>query len=481
MSEIQNEVPQITSTANHIQLLQFRPEEFAGLDNTRNLVLFLNEAPIIGAEGDQGVGKTSFLNCLIALLGGDEAANSLHTSKDADGKTSKSRKAMLTFKDTRKPNISYEVRMSKSSIIVKKLEDADGTILPSTVDKPKTFLADTFGPIGITPMVLKEKDGKKQIDWIRSLYKFTPDQLKQELILSTQYQEKFKKRTAVNNDVKRLKGEVLNTGYYSFDKENFVFVVTSSYVTDTDFIKANSADEKEIEEKFQKAHEKMQSLTAANTKLENRKREQQDIEREITDLEQKLLAKKNDLLAAQEKVKLGEQYIKELETAPKEFEEAKLSMQNVGDVKLKKQNIGSAENKVKEYVKSEDEQTTLNSDLDELKLKKKNFIKQFTPDIPGLELVVNEGIDTAITKEDGLYLNDRTPAELSESELWDLFMQICRAVGVHFLFIENLNSLGTAAIDRLNWFVKEGFGQVFYTAMSRGQKEMKVTFHTELK
>lgn len=469
---------EVKSTANHIQLLKWVPEEFAGIDSSRNFVFYLNEAPIIGFEGDQGVAKTSLLNCLIAHLGGEEAPNSLHITDLPEGKKQVGRKSTLTFKDKRYENISYEVRIGKSSIIVKKMEDVEGTVITSSVDKPKSFLYDMFGPIGISPMSLKENNGKKQIEWVRSLYKFTPAQEKEEQVIQTQYKQKFQQRTGVNNDVKRIKQEIINLGYYKFDSENSCFISNDVLQKDLEFVKKNDLNEDEIKKKFETATENNRKLTEATTRLETRNREKENIEKEIADLKRQLDLKVIELEQKSTQIVTGKQYVEEYKNAPVELEQVRVLMENVGEVKLKRQNIATAKAKVDEYQKQEDEQVKLNGDLDELKIRKKNFIKQFTPDVPGIELVVNDGIDN--DREEGIYYNNRTPQELSESEIWDFFMQICHAVGIHFMFIENMNSLGSAAVERINWFVQNGYGQVFYTAMQRGQKEMKLTMHTQL-
>lgn len=470
---------EVTSTANHIQLLTFKPEAFAGIDPSRNIILHLNEAPIIGIEGDQGTFKTSMISCIIAHLGGEEISNSQHAAKDAGGKTTYSRKSSLTFVNKKDPSVTYESKVGKSSITIKKMEDVDGTIVTSNINAPKEFLWNTFGPIGLSPMQLKEMNGKKQIEWIRKLYKFTAEQAKQEEVIKVKYKNKFTERTAVNNDMKRLFTELSGTQYFSWDKENGCYVPTELKASDEKFVKDNSEDEAAINSKFELANKNMQLLTAANTRLDQRKLEKKTIEGEIEELRKKLEAKQLDLAAKDKEIEVGAQYVKDLEKAPQELEDAKKKMQDIGEVKLKKSNLATADNKLVQYNDKEQKQIQLTADLDELKIERKNFIKQFTPDIPGLELVVNDGIDEE--KEEGMYYNERTPQELSESMLWDLYIQILRAVNCHFVCIENLSSLGSEAIDRLNWFVKEGHGQVFYTAMQRGVKEMKITMHTDIK
>jgi len=469
----------ITSTANHIQLLSLKPEAFAGISASQNIILHLNEAPIIGIEGDQGTFKTSLISCLIAHLGGEEISNSQHSEKDAAGKTSYSRKSSLTFVNKKDPSITYESKIGKSSITIKKMEDVDGTVVTSNINAPKEFLWNTFGPIGLSPMQLKEMTGKKQIEWIRKLYKFTAEQAKQEEVIKAKHKNKFAERTAVNNDMKRLFTEIGATQYFSWDKDNGCYIPTELKAADEKFVKDNSEDEAAINSRFEAANKDMQQLTAATTRLEQRKLEKTNIQNEIDELKRQIEAKELQLQQKEKEIETGKQYVEDLKNAPEELEAAKKKMQDIGEVKLKRANISAADVKLKQYHEKEQKQIELTADIDELKIERKNFIKQFTPDIKGLELVVGDGIDEE--REEGMYFNGRTPQELSESMLWDLYIQILRAVNCHFVCIENLSSLGSEAIDRLNWFVKEGHGQVFYTAMHRGVKEMKITMHTEIK
>ena len=101
----------------------------------------------------------------------------------------------------------------------------------------------------------------------------------------------------------------------------------------------------------------------------------------------------------------------------------------------------------------------------------------YTPAIEGLTIETGVGIDA---KQPGVYVNGKNMAYLSESELWDFCLQVWKLTGTRIVFIENSTSLGSAAVERVNWFAENG-GKVFMSTMNRNYKEMKVSFHLKKK
>jgi GTPase SAR1 family protein len=480
------------STPNHLQLMEFKPQYFGGIRPDMNFVFYLGDGPVVGFQGDQGLGKTSLLNCLILLLGGEEAVNAMNVSTDEKGKRQKNKTASLTFKDKRNENVTYEVRVTKTAYSVKKIELTEGASKPVTynIESPKAFMRDLFGPIGISPMILKDKDGKAQIEWMRSLYRFTKDQLELEKRITDNIKAKFKDRTAVNNDIKRLKNEVYNTGYYSWDDENKVYVPLPKRLEDLKNVADNLKDEDTIKKAMEDAQDKIRKRDIGLQTMDQLKESEKSCIEEIADLERKLQAKRTELVNLNKRILDGEEYNKQFENAQAEFDAAQKSMMNLGDLKIMKSKLEEADTKNTEYNSKVEAKITVTKAIDELRLAKKQFIEMFTPKIEGLKVIIDEGIDKNNVEEgeddnpdkdldEGLYYNGRTMQELSESELWKFFMLICKELGVRFLFIENAQSLGTDAADTINWFVQEGYGNVFYTAMMRGQKELQFSINGE--
>jgi len=489
------------STPNNIQLMEFKPQYFGGIRPDMNFVFYLGDGPVVGFQGDQGLCKTSLLNCLILLLGGEEAVNAMNVTTDEKGKRQKNKTASLTFKDKRNENVTYEVRVTKTAYSVKKIELTEGASKPVTynIESPKAFMRDLFGPIGISPMVLKEKDGKAQIEWIRSLYRFSKDELELERRITDNLKAKFKDRTAVNNDIKRLKNEVSNTGYYTWDEENKVFVANQKRQDDSKNVAENLKGEDEIKAAMEAAQENIRKrdlgVQTMERLVDDEKKCKQsivDIEEEIKQLQLRLGNKRNELAEIEKRKTAGEEYNKQFENAQAEFDAAQQQMLNLGSLQIMKTKLEEADTKNKDFNTKTDTKITVTTAIDELRLARKQFIETFTPKIEGIKVIIDEGIDKNNAEEgeedkpnpdkdlpEGIYYNDRSMQELSESELWKFFMLICKELGVRFLFIENSQNLGTDAANTINWFVNEGYGNVFYTAMMRGQKELQFTINGE--
>jgi hypothetical protein len=75
----------------------------------------------------------------------------------------------------------------------------------------------------------------------------------------------------------------------------------------------------------------------------------------------------------------------------------------------------------------------------------------------------------------GLFLNGINIAALSESERYALCIQIWQHYGTKVVFIENISSLGSHALEIIKLFIKNG-GTVFGTQMNRGQQSISVSF-----
>jgi hypothetical protein len=125
------------------------------------------------------------------------------------------------------------------------------------------------------------------------------------------------------------------------------------------------------------------------------------------------------------------------------------------------------------------EQTSMEATgtLDKLRLDLLKITRTYLPGIEGLEMKLKMGLDD---EEEGIYYNGKSLAQLSESELWDLFENIWAEKGVQFVFCENITSLGSEAVKTLNRLVKEKKAQVFATAMDRSKKDMEIIFSTKI-
>jgi hypothetical protein len=457
----EKEVKTVHSTKNHLQLIRVQPESFAGINKDRKIVIMIPEdAGIVGLEGDEGVGKTSALSFIQRMLGGDKVKN-FENSTDRDAKGELEFKNLLT-------GTSFIVRETKKTFAVKQ-KLADGTV--SAIDGPFVFLQQTFGPVGTSPMFLKQKKGKEQIAWLRNeLYHLTEEQKKEEAEIDKDFERKYKERTAVNNNVKRLSAELSESRLYRYDKENETYIQSDEYRNIQSFIANNSIDEETIETQFNEAQKLVTHVNASKAQIESLERQNKVAQEEIENLQKEIADRNNRMVKYDE-------FIVANKDADDKLTELREKTIKAGDVKLSKRNLELADKVAADLEGEIQQQILLNADVDELRKKKKEYIARFTPEIEGLEVVVEEGIDNP--RPEGIYYKGHPIIELSESELWGLYMQLCKVQGINVITIENITSLGSNAIDILNDFVSAG-GYVFYSAMERNETQLKATFHKQL-
>ena len=133
--------------------------------------------------------------------------------------------------------------------------------------------------------------------------------------------------------------------------------------------------------------------------------------------------------------------------------------------------------KEKQYNEAIDLNNEQEAKIAELRKDLLKLTKSYLPDIDGLEVRVKLSLDD---EDEGLYYQNKTLAQLSESELWDLFIQIWEDNDVRFIFCENIQDLGSEAIKTMNRLVKEKKAKIFASEMERGKKEMEVSFETKI-
>lgn len=467
---------EVTSRPNHLKLISFEVEAYGGLNMTDKalVVHFPENDRITEFSGDQGMGKTSLMNALKALMGEQEPGNAINA-------VANNKSATLTFE---KDGNRYQSRLTKTAYTLKNLkEDATGKIITSTISKPKDILSDLIGPVGVSPDFLtKKKSGAEQIEWIKSLAANNPEIAKLEQEIQGKYDTAYKERTGINAEVTRLRQEISAVGYYRWDSTNNVFAVTQKMSEDKTIIDKAPANDDEIKEIYDRELARDRELDRAKQKLAGyvEKTEQIDIyidniNEQIKELQEKLTKAENEKIVISEGISKGEEYVKTLQDAPEKLLQAQADMQNAGKIALLKKALADSTASIAKYSRTETEQANLNNKLVEYEKLMQDLAKECTPDIEGLE-VITGNIDSK--KPTGVYYKGINMAALSESELWDLCLQIWKFTGTSVVYIENSSSLGTDAINRVNWFAEKG-GHVFISTMQRGYKELKVSFHNE--
>jgi hypothetical protein len=471
---MENQKEETTSRPNHLKLISLEVEAYAGLNMTDKamVVHFPENERITEFSGDQGVGKTSLMNGLKALMGEPEPQNSVNAAAGNKGAT-------LNFE---KDGNRYQARLTKTTFTLKNLrEDENGKIITSTINKPKDIICDLIGPVGVSPTFLsKKKSGDEQIEWIKGLASNNQEVSKREQEIQVKYDEAYKGRTKINNEVDRLVTEISATGYYVWDKKQKVFTVAPKLSDVQAVIAEAPANVDEMKADYDRELTRDRELKAAESKIaslqDSERRLKLDVDRIDAEIA-RLQKQKEDTLCAinetEEKIKLGQAYVEERKDAPDKLLQSQEVMQTYGRIELLRKEVADVASAMDKFRESEIEQESLNNKLVEYNKLMQELAKEVTPNIEGLEVIVGN-IDSI--KPAGVYFKGVNIAALSESELWDLCLQVWKFTGTSVVYIENSSSLGTDAINRVNWFAENG-GHVFISTMQRGYKDLKISFH----
>lgn len=446
-----------------LRFISFTPEAFGGINdaNYKDMVIAFPEEDnrIVELEGDQGRCKTSLLNFVKTMCGGELPNNAINSiSNDMRGTC-----------EFQIGDRVYRVRMTKGTFTVSFSSPTE----KGKIEAPKAKLQELIGNIGLSPMLLKEKKGKQQIEWLREVFRLSPEQKSLENTIKQNYAKAFEARTDVNREFNRLKKEVSDSGYYDYDSENYVFATNEQYDRDFEIVTNNTFDDATIQARYDEAQRKVAQYGVATMRLDTHRETLLNQQRRIADLEKELEEAREAEAKTQQAIRDGEAWFAANTNPKKELDDVVEVMKNSGEVRGKRDAIAAAFKKYHEYIGYEEKKIILEGQVAEYLEQQKEFTRETTPAIPGLEVIVG---DWHQTKSEGIYYYDRTPQQLSESEAWSLYLLLCKALGIRVVLLENVTSLGSDAVDVINEFVKDG-GYVFCTKMNRKQKIINVTFH----
>lgn len=487
------------------KLTKYEPKSFAGINEknaAESIIVMFPDQNICGFVGDQGTNKTSNLACLKTLLGGLLPENAIN-SEDDNLKASVS----IAMEDGK----ILDATVDKNNFRLYLTQEINGKPARVTVPSPKKFIQDLIGPLGVSPMFLKSMDGEKQVAWLRGIANLSEDQIKLEGEILTNYKTTFARRTQVNRDVKRLKSELGTSPFYDYDDKHNRFLENSGYQSVISLHEKGAGDEDAIRTQFEAATKEMNTLTSYRSRKEDlevqKKKGEAAIlatQSEIERLQKQLELQQSDLAELDSKITLGNEYIQSLEGAEDRLRVAQESMMNLNKFIQQKKHADDDTKRVAEYHGSLDEVVLLNEKLDKLEVAKMEFVQAITPEVPGMEVCVAKEMDVEFeseayrllnpeaTEEDvskhvmnlkvknktGIFFNGSSIAQLCESELWDLCLNLWEYTGVNVVFIENLHDLGTNAVEQVNKFAEKGI--VFYSQMERGQKDLQITFQSKI-
>lgn len=440
-----------------INLKSVTIESFMGIDKSNPIVLDLGKYYAKGKNittlaGNQGTCKTSTINALLFLLG-------VNFDFDKDNLINLNDDTIHLENEFEVDGEQYRVKATKSRFVLEKFYQnpgKSGKWIPE--GSPKETLRTLIGNIGMSPMFLKDKKGKEQIEWFRKTFS-DEENSKKELALLTKLKQITDARREANKEYNRLKN-VLNSNDLYINWED----------SEKRFAKPVSIEA--AKEKVDLLKKGANDYRLAQDRIELVKNSINTTKQTIESLKEQLAQAEKDLVTLEERKEVGDKYIAEHAMIVTEYEEAEQEYMNISQV-LVEQNQWKETQKLKaELDEAEDLVQQADAKKDKIKTDLLKVTKKYLPEIDELEIKIATGLDD---EEEGIYYQKKTMAQLSESELWALFFKIWEQKDVRFVFIENISSLGTDAVGVVNMLAEHGV-KIFATMMDRKKESMKISF-----
>jgi hypothetical protein len=437
---------------------------FQGIDAANPIIIEFppmsakaKKRPITRLSGDQGLGKSSLLNSLLYGLGYNFGIKQEHFLNLDSGKTISGE---LEFD---RDGETWKVRYSKTKFELFRLfrTDDDSAWLPQ--GEAKTQLKRLVGNVAVTPLRLQVEDGKKQVDYLFDMLNIPEDIRVKAKALSAQIEIAAASRAKANKEYTFLKKALEEDPMY----QNYE-------ATEAMYRERKTLDS--VQAKLDAAQREKTVLIQAREKLAGITQKSIDKKAEIKDLEERLARAKEEQRVLVEAETKGKAYVAQAAHVEEHYESVYKEFTQITDYQVQQRRWDAVKQQAKDMNDYQELVKKADVSKDNLVNKKRLLLKNVLPDIEGLEVVTEDAIDGAKT---GVYLNGKNPLQLSESELFDLYLKLCRSQGVTMVVIENITSFGSDVIETLNTLAKSGV-YVWATEMRRGQKELKIEFINEL-
>lgn len=441
-----------------LHLKRFEANSFMGISADDPIVIeFPKGKPVTLLKGNQGTKKTSTLTALMHMMG---AAFAFDTSTFVNN-TDETVDVELKFVYE---GTEYIAAQSGSRISLKRFyKEADKFVQESS---PKETLRRIFGNLGVSPMFLKNLDGTKQIDWFKKTFGDDEEATKKEVKLKKDLKNAEESRKSANRDKKNLAGWLAESK------------LAQNYEANQKKFKEAVSIEKE-QEKYSVAEKKKTQYQDYANKVKSSEELAALKRQEIADMEKSLADAKDQLQKLNTSLETGNKWLTENKNVEKEYEVARTEFLNASKKVEEYKDWKEVVRKKKEHDEFEDASTQLTGQIDDLRYKLRELTKKYLPEVEGLEIRLASGIDDE-DQDEGIYYHDKTLAQLSESELWDLFLLIWEQMEVQFIFCENINALGSDAIKTLNRLAKEKKAQIFASEMDRKKNHIEISLSTKL-
>lgn len=415
-----------------------------------SVVVELKDEHVIAATGDEGCGKTTFVNILLATcgqLGGDQVISDLKNLET--GKL----EAGLTFVGN--DRAEYEVRLTASRLVVRR----DGTVM----NEPKALLKQMLGIVGTSPMSIKNGDVEDIVKWLAQYSSKGIEEFAAAMKKIKNALKDCRKVRADANSAAKARWNLLQDGGY-MDKEKQLIEHTWT-AAETKY--AKQLDTTELSKRLTAAGKKSDALLQFKTRFEEKKKEQTRLEQEIAALQEKLNVVNGEISE-------GEKWLEKHKDDSKEYDEVKKEYDNAANFAKEYE----AWQTVKKHKAEFDEYETIAQRADS---KEKALLKEqqelqweIIPDIKGMELLLeDEPQEDGTIRKAGFYLDGKNSRQLSESQWLAAVIKILKKNKVKIFIIDGVANLGSKFLETLDGLKKAGH-YVVYTEMVRTQETLEI-------
>lgn len=422
-------------------------------DKSGPLVIDFSKSKMIGATGDQGVGKSTLLELFLMACGQNGGDEVVEQMKNRD-----SGEINLELSFVGKDRANYDVRVKNGTITVKR----EGERVSGG---PVALLKQQLGVVGTSPMEIKNAPIEKIVKWLASYSPTSAEDFEKKMLKIKNGIKAYRKaRADANRSAKGAKEYLSSEGFIDQTGE-----ISEKKWTENEKKYAKEPDINELSKKLTAAGKKSDSFIENESKTNAQRDRKVQIEQQI-----KLLQKELDQV--NENISIGEKWLKANETAKKDYDAVKKQYDSAAqDVAAfnKWQEIKNKKEEMEEYEtlaqKADASEKSLLKDQQELQW-------EVIPDIRGLEIVLEDSHeDEGEQKKAGFYLNGFNSAQLSNTEWLTAVIQILKKNKVPVLVLDDISQFGSKLMETLEALVKQNC-YVLYTEMQRGQENLEIQY-----
>lgn len=416
---------------------------------------------IVFLQGDEAKGKTSTLEGILWLMGGEFK---LKIKEYFNNGNPINEELSFTHKDTQ-----YKVIASGDRIVVKSLREGDKKDVWVNEASPKSFLQSVFKKC-VIQNEFRFLDGVKQVEWISELFPL-PKEIKNQI---AEYQEKIQnmakiERPKIGNEVKKY--EVLlnnNPLYLEYQEKGEILEKEISKLEKS----IEKLDIEDITSKYNKVlQQEGQLKNLKEITLPNKESELSDLERQFNEIKAKIELKKSEIEELKGSIERGELVVSKGAKIKADYDKAIIKQKESSENSIRINNFKELQTALQMYNQTSDNYQQIDSQIKQSLTQIRELKADYIPEIKNIEIVSElEMSDGQETKQIGIYINGNSLRTCSGSEYITALIKILRAAGSRYIFIDELANYGSQTIQYINDLaqeIKPQGGVIFCASMNR--------------